>query len=401
MDAYDIRTIENNIFHNISQYLDDAEEICASPYFSFHLPKGCKKLNWPQNTYVEIKYRLIYDSFTKIRNIFDSLNAEKLVVIVIIGDEFVNPIRNSNIPQRKINVVTYEKFITQLQKKSRVTKNKNNSNIKLNNYQEEDIIDKARKAYKNNKVSLFLGAGVSASAGIVTWDNLIEQLCIIKGTTKIDSDIDSVIKGRYIVDMYKDEKQHISESFYNDMKEILYANIHPSQLIISIAKLVNEGNVESIISYNYDNLVEQEISKTKLCYPVYDKSRPIKGNSLHIYHVHGFIPQEGEWSPIVLGEKEYHKIYQESYNWGNVEQLHALCRNICFFIGLSMKDPNLRRLIDISIDGSEVEPIHYVFLRRIEYDVPFMEKVMRGFGINCIWYDKHEDLPNLLNNLTK
>lgn len=70
-----------------------------------------------------------------------------------------------------------------------------------------------------------------------------------------------------------------------------------------------------------------------------------------------------------------------------------------FFIGLSMADPNLRRLIDISIDGGEVEPVHFVFLRKIEYDVPFMEKIMRGFGINCIWYDKHEELPILIDSL--
>ena len=163
--------------------------------------------------------------------------------------------------------------------------------------------------------------------------------------------------------------------------------------------MIVKSNMESIISYNYDDLVEQEVRKLKACHSVYDKSRPIDGDNLYVYHVHGFIPQDGDWSPIVLGEKEYHKIYQESYNWGNVEQLHALCRSVCFFIGLSMTDPNLRRLIDISIDGGEIEPVHYAFLRRIEYNVPFMEKTMRGFGVNCIWYDKHEELPDLIESL--
>ncbi len=49
--------------------------------------------------------------------------------------------------------------------------------------------------------------------------------------------------------------------------------------------------------------------------------------------------------------------------------------------------------------GGEVEPVHYAFLRKIEYDVPFMEKVMRGFGVNCVWYDRHEELPELLESL--
>lgn len=245
-----------------------------------------------------------------------------------------------------------------------------------------------------------MGAGVSASAGVVTWDNLLEQLCVKKEINKIDSDIDSVIKGRYIIDEYK-KKGKIPDEFYYDMRGILYANTHSSKLIESIANLINTCRIESIISYNYDDLVEQEVNKTNRCYPVYAKTRPVEGNNFYIYHVHGFIPKNGIWSDIVLGEREYHKIYQESYNWGNVEQLHALCRSSCLFIGLSMTDPNLRRLIDISIDGGEVEPVHFAFLRRIEYNIQLTEKILRGFGINCVWYDRYEDLPNLINALTK
>ena len=118
-----------------------------------------------------------------------------------------------------------------------------------------------------------------------------------------------------------------------------------------------------------------------------------------VYHVHGYIAESGEHSDLILGEQEYHDVYAESYNWGNVEQLHALCRTTCFFIGLSMADPNLRRLLDISNKGSDVEPAHYVFLRRIEYNIPFTETIMRGFGVNCIWYDNHEDLPRILEEL--
>ena len=64
-----------------------------------------------------------------------------------------------------------------------------------------------------------------------------------------------------------------------------------------------------------------------------------------------------------------------------------------------MKDPNLRRLIDISLDGSENNAVHYAFLRRIEYNVPFTEAVLGSLGVNCIWYEQHEDLPKLINSL--
>ena len=400
-----IKTIENNIFNSISQCLEEGESITASRLFDFYLPQGSKKLKWPKNTYVEVKYRLIYDTLSKIQDLYDNSNAERLIVILITEENTINQIfRTRNILLgRDIEVITYETFNDNLPIKADDTATGKTDNP-FDAYtidRNKSIVLKAKEALKQNRICLFLGAGVSASAGVVTWNNLLEHLCVKKGLAKIDSDIDSVIKGRYIIDEYKKQQKEVPEEFYNDMKSILYANTHSSPLIDAIADLVVKSNVESIISYNYDDLVEQKIKKTKECYSVYDKSRPEHGNALQVYHVHGFIPQNGAWSPIVLGEKEYHKIYQEAYNWGNVEQLHSLCRNVCFFVGLSMNDPNLRRLIDVSIDGSEIEPVHYAFLRRIEYDVPFMEKIMRGFGVNCIWYDKHEDLPKLLKSLIR
>lgn len=397
-------TIEQEIYRLISRCLGNGETIALGGEFDIILPDGVEKLKWPKNTAVEIKYRLIYNSFSRIREFYDKIRPRKLIVVVI--DENVSSLRlesNVRMSRRNIEVFSYQKL---MQLVNSIVTDENKQEIAERHEEDAYIKDKdlnirrkAKESLKNSKISLFLGAGVSASAGVVTWNSLLEQLCIKKGLSKIDSDIDSVVKGRYIIDEYKKQEKEIPDDFYNDMRGILYANLRSSKLIESLAGMITKSNMESIISYNYDDLVEQEVRKIKACHSVYDKSRPIDGDNLYVYHVHGFIPQDGDWSPIVLGEKEYHKIYQESYNWGNVEQLHALCRSVCFFIGLSMTDPNLRRLIDISIDGGEIEPVHYAFLRRIEYNVPFMEKTMRGFGVNCIWYDKHEELPELLESL--
>ena len=396
-------TFEKDVFRLISECLSQDEGIIFGGEFDFLLPDGVKKLKWPKNTAVEIKYRLIYNSFSKIREIYDRIQPSKLIVVVI--NENVTSLRltnNARMSRRQIEVISYQDLYKKASaigiSNTDYAKEGNSGNKYLDNV-DANIQEKIKGVLKRDKISIFLGAGVSASAGVVTWNSLLEQLCIKKGLPKIDSDIESVIKGRYIIDAYKKQQKEIPDDFYIDMRNILYANIHSSKLINSIAKLIATSNIESIISYNYDDLVEQKVNEEKPCYSVFDKSRPIDGSSLHVYHVHGFIPQNGDWSPIVLGEKEYHQIYQESYNWGNVEQLHALCRSACLFIGLSMNDPNLRRLIDISNDGGEVEPVHYAFLRKIEYDVPFMEKVMRGFGVNCVWYDRHEELPELLKSL--
>ena len=421
MANYQIDTYERDVYGIISKCLGEDETIVFDQHFDFRVPNGVKKLNWEENTVIEVKYRLIYSSIERIKYSFDSYRPPKLIVVII--DEDYMSIRSENKIGRKIDVLSYGELIQKArigvfeQNDSKRAESLGNLEDQYQKEKDENVLEKLKQIIKNNKVSIFMGAGVSASAGVVTWDNLLEQLCIKKGINKIDGDIDSIIKGRYIIGEYiekdrvrqptKKENESpkyynkIPNEFYDDMKGILYANTHSSELIASIANLINICRIESIISYNYDDLVEQEVKKKNQCYSVYAKTRPVGGDNFYIYHVHGFIPKNGEWSDIVLGEREYHRIYQESYNWGNVEQLHALCRSSCLFIGLSMTDPNLRRLIDISIDDGEVEPVHFAFLRRIEYNIRLTEKIMRGFGINCVWYDRYEDLPNLINNLTR
>ncbi|WP_176421876.1 SIR2 family protein [Fibrobacter sp. UWH1] len=214
---------------------------------------------------------------------------------------------------------------------------------------------------------------------------------------------DNVVQGRYLIDLYKNNFNDLTQ----DVKSFLYQNLKKSALITSIAGIIKQCNVESVVTYNYDDLLETELGvySNNVCYPIYGLSRVPNGVKTPIYHVHGYLPRtkNGASSIIVLGEKEYHDIYRESNNWGSVEQLHALNRNVCFFIGLSMTDPNLRRLLDLSAgNDSEVGRVHFVFLIR-EPSRPgyesFMERTMRDFGINCIWYNNHNDLPSLLNDL--
>ena len=430
---------EREVYKLISMCLSENETLLFDEHFDFCAPSGVKKLEWEQKTCIEVKYRLMPYSFERIKYNFDMNSPRRLIVIYFDNRDIpVNLIEALPI-KRPIDFLSYSKLSKKVESLNLSKEDIDDAVRKVTIGKEEYNILEAKKALKNNKVSLFLGAGVSASAGVVAWNDLLEQLCIIKDISKIDNDIESVVKGRYIIDSYEQEGKlkrkkledeieeetdilkkkrfqellkytpkdvDLPDSFYQDMRSILYdAKTKTSKLIESIANLITKCKIESIISYNYDDLVEQEINRNQnkyhiKCRPIYDKSGPIEDGIRYIYHIHGFLSNGPVPSgKIILGEKEYHKVYQDSYNWSNVEQLHALNRSTCFFIGLSMSDPNLRRLIDISFDGSDIDPVHYAFLRRIEYNVPFMEKMMRSFGVNCIWYDNHKDLPALLDSL--
>lgn len=441
-----VDSFEKEVYAAISKCLNKNEKIEFNKYFDFFLPNGVETLGWKENTFIEVKYRLMYDSFSRIRITYDRIHTSPKNLIVIYYEGTMPTLHfheTTLLPSRMIKILSYMDF---QQKVDAIHSRHENQDVNFNKDlfikgNEESAVEKAKDAIKNDRISLFLGAGVSMSAGLVNWSDLLEQLSTKRGLNSIQNKyfiVDEIIKGRRIIDSYEQAEKHkkkeelkklkneirqesniqkekwfsklykyisqdkaLPNEFYNDMRDILYANNKPKkELIESIVELIKNTQVESVITYNYDDLVEQEIKKSNNnAYSVYEKSRPIDANTVHVYHVHGFIPQKGLWSPIVLGEKEYHKIYQDSYNWSNVEQLHALNSSTCFFIGLSMTDPNLRRLLDISKDGGEEEAVHYIFLCRTEFDVPFMENTMRSFGINCIWYDNHNDLPGLLKSL--
>jgi len=150
---------------------------------------------------------------------------------------------------------------------------------------------------------------------------------------------------------------------------------------------------------------------------------------LPIYHVHGFLPEDRSAytnlnrATLVFSEEGYHKIYSEPYHWSNLIQLTTLKETTCLMIGLSLTDPNLRRLLEIvpkPIDSVK----HFAFMRRLDYEKftkndgknivkapvgtisKFLERhhslneaVMRELGINIIWYEEYDEIPKILQRI--
>lgn len=220
----------------------------------------------------------------------------------------------------------------------------------------------ACKAFNNGPVTLFVGSGVSQDMGLPSWYELLKGLY-----NKCDRNL-HVIGGLAFDDLLKDcnnsylilartIREAFKNDFYNAIHDVLYktsnrkkrenhSNGHVLNLIGEWAK---KDYIMNIITYNYDDLIERELRRVNKDYhTIYGESEPSGG--LSICHVHGFIPYNNSCveSSILFSEEQYHSVYQQSYSWSNIEQLHAPKRSHCFFIGLSMRDPNLRRLLDFA-----------------------------------------------------
>ncbi|WP_404465702.1 SIR2 family protein [Vreelandella aquamarina] len=327
----------------------------------------------------------------------------------------------------------------------------------------ESVLELLRESYSKGQFSLFLGAGVSSSAGMPDWTTLLNSLFVTYLTKEFNSD--RKIKDNDISQLVSrlnnvDEPSALMAARYlrkglvknnNEAKEFTNAvtrNLYnlrdkkygiDSSLIKSIAKICmpkrTGAKVRSVISYNFDDLLERQLSQNNILFrSFYTESETYDPDELPVYHVHGFLPENRkqysglENSVLVFSEEGYHHLYSDSYHWSNLVQLNSLRENNCLMIGLSMTDPNLRRLLDISARNIEKSK-HFAFMRRLTlenfcYDndgkkknqvvdnvkgaEDFLlrhhalnEELMRELGVKIIWFEDFDEIPLIIESLSK
>ena len=253
-------------------------------------------------------------------------------------------------------------------------------------FSRKEIVRKLTTYYEKEKLVLVLGAGVSMAFGLPTWNTLLQKLMIttIEQEHKVSSVLSKLftnifapsplIAGRYLQKYYDDKKL----SFEEAVRKVLYEELDINRISELMDEIVNfcvapgkSPNLDSIITYNFDDILEQRLSKVGVQVP----HKPIYGigmnpnGQLPIFHVHGFLQQIGnlnEQNQITFGESVYHKQYNDIYSWNNIVQINKFRDSNCLFIGSSLTDPNTRRLLDIAKrqKGDKEEDFHFVFKMR-------------------------------------
>lgn len=307
----------------------------------------------------------------------------------------------------------------------------------------QEYIKRLNAEYKNDNIVLFLGAGASKDADIAMWDVLISELYVAlvdKQLHERDIQISKKSKEQLAREIIKQNgnspllqtrflRKGFEDGFEKLVGNILYRNAKASSpLLEEIGQLCipNRGKlgIRAIVNYNFDDLIEKNLQRLRVKHrSIYSEGVMPLNEELGIYHVHGFIPQEKDSysklteSLLVFSEEGYHKLMREPYNWANMVQLNYMINNTCVFIGLSMTDPNMRRLLEIAgqkkIDGDSLCR-HYAIMRRFrikdaqEKDAiktfegvneSLQELFFEEMGINVIWVDDYSEVPEILRQM--
>jgi len=212
-----------------------------------------------------------------------------------------------------------------------------------------------------------------------------------------------------------------------------------------------DGGVRAVITENYDNLLEIALDRVPF-QPIWNPNA-LEHGKLPIYHVHGYVPIEGEGSAeneIVFTEEQYHLAAQNAYSWSNLAQIQCMSSSVGLMVGLSMSDRNMRRLLDAVMD-TPVRSTNFALLRRPQWVTPTdqevgqihtaaiqyferfqrsgvkpgikggkgreeilgiigqverldqeqQEFVLKQLGVHPIWYEDHSEVPRLLDRISR
>lgn len=298
-----------------------------------------------------------------------------------------------------------------------VNKNENMSNT----------IDKIKNSLQSGGLTLFCGAGTSYDAGIPTWDKLLENLfeemlnSMKGGDTNLPYDLSTVeasgiTKKTSALIIAKYIKNNLKGEFEETLRKALYKD-NPStcNVIDSIIELArprrDRKSIDSIITFNFDSLFEEQLSQTSIAHKaIHSESIKCSPNELPVYHVHGFLPRvkDGEIKGgIVFSEDGYHSQFIDPYSWSNIIQIQKLTQNTCLFIGISLTDPNMRRLLDVAWrKTSDDTPSHFIIKKKPitentdakKFIMYLDEQDANELGLNVIWVNDYKEIPTLLNS---
>lgn len=301
-------------------------------------------------------------------------------------------------------------------------------------------ISKLCEHLHRGEMTLFCGAGISLGAGVPAWSDLLSELLtgmFGKQFPKVKENYAEVYQNHFspsplIMAQYL--KNGLGDDFLEYVRSSLY-NEEPrtSPLIDSIVELCRpqraRNSLNSIITFNFDDLLEQNLKLNHIDYhSVFAEGQRPNRSEIPIYHVHGYLPRTGnltEKNEVVFSEDAYHSQFIDSFSWSNLVQLNHLSQSVCLFVGLSMTDPNLRRLLDVAMRKTpDRKANHYVFRKKYDRkqigtalfenstknrakDIADFSRIIelledqdsRNLGLNSIWIDDYVEIPEILHKI--
>ncbi|TET06168.1 MAG: hypothetical protein E3J83_06300 [Candidatus Atribacteria bacterium] len=274
------------------------------------------------------------------------------------------------------------------------------------------IVNKTTQIYINEK--LLSPSKTAASEKFYNdWQKKIDEN--IESFMEKVKDFDPILIAQMIKNRIRitDWNYLVRKCLYSSYEDSPY-KITSSELFKALIELIKTIDISEIINLNYDDTFYHILRKNNLNFKNIYSEISFKNSVKRIYYPHGYLPlYGGVVTKLILSEEDYQEESFKFDNWANNMQSSIYNNSSCIFIGLSLTDPNLRRILKSCTKSLKFN--HYAFLptdnqnkskTQIMIDSLFNEDLNR-LGIKVIRYplinksDRYCKLPYLINFLTR
>lgn len=255
-----------------------------------------------------------------------------------------------------------------------------------NSYREaKRIIQEAKDA---DQLVLFIGAGVSINSGMPSWRDAVQHIGNLLGLGKIENSDFLKIPQYYY-------NSHGKQAYNTLMREIFKDGINLP--VSDIHRKILRFNARSIITTNYDNLIERASEEYGEIRQIIsqDKDIPYRKYNKELIKMHGDFAHDN----FVLKEEDY---LNYSKNFKLIENYikSIIGSKVLLFIGYSFSDPDLKQIFNWvnNIVGEDMR-ISYLINADSEYDEN-EEQYYKKLGIQIIYASKLNQNSNVSTNIS-
>lgn len=190
-----------------------------------------------------------------------------------------------------------------------------------------------QRASRENRLVIFVGAGVSMNSSVPSWNQLTNRM-----KAELPNEFSEETDALKIAQIYKDSRGH--KEYMDKVKDILlYNKAVPNPLHKSILAL----NPCHIITTSYDDLIEQELSKDFLQYHIIREDKDIP----QMTYPNTLVKMHGDYATdnIVLTEDDYYN-YKENFPLTRAFVQSLFASKLILFVGFSFADLNLKFILN-------------------------------------------------------
>lgn len=317
-----------------------------------------------------------------------------------------------------------------------------------------------QEAYDRRHMALGLGAGVSQASLVPSWIDLLLRLAealphigrhsaqalldagyeppvlatILRSKVETDAEFAELVRKA----LYRDFafKAHLDEHNHTQFVAQI-RDTNPTLHAVGGLCGVKAGDrtfepnprVRAVVTFNIDALMEMYTRarfQRRVLRTVERAAASASGDKIHSYHLHGYLVNTFSSKTrfraavesadrLIFTEQQYFDVVANANGFVNYTLLHQLREHVFLFVGLSMRDANLRRALHFSFkerireliaegksesDAVKRSSRHWAIMMKHSAEIDAATATLLNvIGVKPLWITAWSDIPSLLKTL--